>query len=406
MRLAAATLLSALLVLGAGSAQAVPGNLDPSFGSGGVATTRIGGSASAQGLVLQPDGKIVEAGWSLDGSDGVFALARYAADGSLDRAIRQERHDDHRVGHALPGAGARAPARRQDRRGRADLLPGEVRAREVQARRVARSDLRREREADVPGRGRERRGGGRGPARRQDRRRRLQLGRHGLRGRARPAEAERIAGSRVRHGRDHDHGDRLSTRPPKRSSCNRTGRSSSPAPAPSAAVFTRATLVRYGAGGALDAGFGSGGIATLAGSPNNADAHALALQPDGKIVVAGNDSGRGLLLARYTANGALDQGFGSGGSVLTRLEGSSEATAVAIQPDGKIVAAGRTRDGAVYTYAVARYDAAGSLDPSFGRARRGRDEARPAPEGRQRDGRRRRSSRPTARSWSAGRSSS
>ena len=84
--------------------------------------------------------------------------------------------------------------------------------------------------------------------------------------------------------------------------------------------FTRATLVRYGVGGALDADFGSGGVATLAGSPNNADAHALALQPDGKIVVAGNDSGRGLLLARYTSNGALDQGFGSGGSVLTRLE--------------------------------------------------------------------------------------
>lgn len=135
----------------------------------------------------------------------------------------------------------------------------------------------------------------------------------------------------------------------------------------SVGILSDFALVRLLSDGSLDTTFGDEGRVTTDFDGRYDEGLALALQPDGKIVVAGNDSGRGLLLARYTSNGALDQGFGSGGSVLTRLEGPSEATAVAIQPDGKIVAAGRTRDGAVYTYAVARYDAAGSLDPSFGR---------------------------------------
>ena len=103
---------------------------------------------------------------------------------------------------------------------------------------------------------------------------------------------------------------------------------------------SKATLVRYDAGGSLDAGFGSGGIATLEGSLADAEVYALALQPDGKIVVAGNDGGRGLLLARYTPGGTLDQGFGAGGRVLTQLNGYTYATGVAIQPDGRIVADG------------------------------------------------------------------
>ena len=208
MRLAAAALLSALLVLGAGAAQAVPGNLDPSFGSGGVAATRIGSSASAQALALQPDGKIVEAGWSVDGTDGVFALARYAPDGTLDRSFGSNGTTTTAWGtHAQGEAVALQPDGKI-------VVAGQIfyQAKFALARYTPDGsldpELRRKRQADVPGRGGERRGRGRGPARRQDRRRRLQLQRRELRYRTRPAQAERIAGSRVRDRRPHDHAGR------------------------------------------------------------------------------------------------------------------------------------------------------------------------------------------------------
>lgn len=85
MRLAAAALLSALLLLGAGSAQAVPGNLDPSFGRQGVVASRLAAlpkvvSGTAAGVVLQADGKIVVGGTLQQltgGASPTFGLARY-----------------------------------------------------------------------------------------------------------------------------------------------------------------------------------------------------------------------------------------------------------------------------------------------------------------------------------------
>ena len=85
MRLAAAALLSALLLLGAGSAQAVPGNLDPSFGRQGVVVSRLAAlpkvvSGTAAGVVLQADGKIVVGGTLQQltgGASPTFGLARY-----------------------------------------------------------------------------------------------------------------------------------------------------------------------------------------------------------------------------------------------------------------------------------------------------------------------------------------
>jgi uncharacterized delta-60 repeat protein len=366
MRLAAATLLSALLVLGAGSAQAVPGNLDPSFGSGGVATIRIGGSASAQGVVLQPDGKIVEAGWSLDGSDGVFALARFGADGSLDTQFGSK-------GTTTTAWGTHSQAR-----GLALQPDGKI----VVAGQIfyqAKFALARYRPD-----------GSLDPSFAADGKQTFPIGEASgaaavavqpdgkivVAGFSSSDTSSAVALARLKPNGLPDPGfgtDGITTTAIGTHSAAEAlvlqpdGKLVVAGFSAVGGGFTRATLARYGVGGALDDGFGSGGIATLAGSPNNADAHALALQPDGKIVVAGNDSGRGLLLARYAANGTLDQGFGAGGRVLTRRDGNSEATGVALQPDGKIVVAGRTRDGPVSTYAVARYDATGSLDLSFGR---------------------------------------
>ena len=66
-------------------AYATPGHLDPSFGSGGEVTTSIGvTNDETYALAVQPDGKTVAAGYSITGSQTVFALTRYNTDGSLD----------------------------------------------------------------------------------------------------------------------------------------------------------------------------------------------------------------------------------------------------------------------------------------------------------------------------------
>jgi uncharacterized delta-60 repeat protein len=98
----------------------------------------------------------------------------------------------------------------------------------------------------------------------------------------------------------------------------------------------------------------------------------VATQADGKIVVVGDAALGGVgswLVARYLPNGSLDPSFGSGGTVRgTAVDGGQALPwAVAIQPDGKIVVAGVGEAGATSTaYAFARYLPNGSLDPSFG----------------------------------------
>ena len=91
----------------------------------------------------------------------------------------------------------------------------------------------------------------------------------------------------------------------------------------------------------------------------------MALQPDGKLVVAG-DSDANFALARYNSNGSLDASFGSGGKVITSFGGTDQASAVILQPDGKIVVAGQTDTGVSIDFALARYMPDGSLDGAFG----------------------------------------
>lgn len=116
------------------------------------------------------------------------------------------------------------------------------------------------------------------------------------------------------------------------------------------------------ASGALDASFGDAGkVSTAFGG----DDSAMALQADGKIVMVGG----GFRLARYNADGGLDAGFGAGGLVTTDLPGttSEQAHGVALQPDGKIVVVGFTfASGRNSDFVVARYNADGGLDASFG----------------------------------------
>jgi len=126
-------------------------------------------------------------------------------------------------------------------------------------------------------------------------------------------------------------------------------------------VFALPSLLMAHAGD-LDPTFGTGGIVTTA----NTGANAAALQSDGKIVVAGsistvqNPQQPGLL--RYNTNGTFDPSFGIGGKVMIAGNNAGPAFAVAVQTDGKILAAGP--DSLRLT--VFRFNTNGSLDNTFG----------------------------------------
>jgi uncharacterized delta-60 repeat protein len=121
--------------------------------------------------------------------------------------------------------------------------------------------------------------------------------------------------------------------------------------------------------GALDPSFGSGGKVTTSFGFSNGDAAlAVAIQPDGKILAAGH-GGVSYGLLRYNPDGSLDSSFGSGGKVVTDFFGSADgANAMILQPDGKIIAAGSSFRDSTYEweFSLARYNGDGSLDSSFG----------------------------------------
>jgi uncharacterized delta-60 repeat protein len=132
-------------------------------------------------------------------------------------------------------------------------------------------------------------------------------------------------------------------------------------------------LARYNGDGSLDLTFGVGGkVVTDFGALEGAAD--IAIQADGKLVVVGTgtstNSFQYFVLARYNANGVLDSSFGGGdGAVATGFSNLIDyASGVAIQADGKIVASGsacQCGNEIIYNFALARYNADGSLDASF-----------------------------------------
>jgi uncharacterized delta-60 repeat protein len=128
-------------------------------------------------------------------------------------------------------------------------------------------------------------------------------------------------------------------------------------------------LARFGVDGAADGSFGTGGV-VITDLPDRFDeASAIALMPDGRVVVAGR-SGDDVLVARYLANGTLDGSFG-GGVVLLDLGGEEVALAIAVTDSGKVIVTGRAlapSGGVCCTMdaLVARYRSNGTLDPAFG----------------------------------------
>ena len=136
-------------------------------------------------------------------------------------------------------------------------------------------------------------------------------------------------------------------------------------------------LARYNTNGSLDPTFGTGGKVITNIAANKADViTSLALQPDGKIVAAGFNGAAvspqipsDFVLVRYNSNGSLDATFGAGGIVITDFNNDIDfASSLVIQADGKMVAGGWTYNlnDHSYDFALARYDLSGNLDNSFG----------------------------------------
>lgn len=126
-------------------------------------------------------------------------------------------------------------------------------------------------------------------------------------------------------------------------------------------------VARYETDGDLDPTFGDGGTVTTPIAGGNGDeARSVAIQENGRIVVAGTDSWRKFAVVRYRDDGRLDETFGEGGIVRTNFTpGDDVAWDVAIQSDGRIVAVGAAGFGQS-GFQVARYRRDGSLDPTFG----------------------------------------
>lgn len=237
---------------------ALPGDLDPGFGLGGVVTTDLGANDEVSVLVVQPDGKVIAVGTSFAGTGTRFALARYLADGRLDASF---------------GGGGTVTT----------SVAGTVQ----------------------------------------------------LFGAARQSEGKIIAVGTVLTGANLDF-----------------------------------AVLRYQADGILDSGFGAAGLVTTDIASGQEEARAVAIQPDGKILVVGftvQGAESSFALARYQANGSLDSSFGVGGIRTTNLPTTlHDLRAVAIQTDGKIVVAGSAFNGFQTNFALARYHESGSLDTSFG----------------------------------------
>jgi uncharacterized delta-60 repeat protein len=246
------------------------GDLDPSFSGDGKVTTTFGGSDGGEAVAIQGDRKIVVAGSTRGCGGEDFALARYNTDGSLDTTFSGD-------GKVCTGFGS-------DREGalavaiQTNAAPGDHRTRIVVAGTTDDDDC--------------------------------------------PLDC------------DYDF-----------------------------------ALARYHANGSLDTSFGGDGKVTTGLLSSEDVAAAVAIQTDGRIVAAGRTLNTGdydFALARYNANGSLDGSF-EGGTLVTEFGERDKAEAVAIQADGRIVAAGWSAPSAGEPgfFALSRYRTDGSLDSSF-----------------------------------------
>jgi uncharacterized delta-60 repeat protein len=314
---------AALIVVALGSvalaapspAGARPGDLDPSFGSGGIVTTAFEGNtpvySAANTAVLQPDGRPVTGGWTTTSDGDKPLLARYLPDGSLDPSFGDGGVVAANLGDAsaidsvaLQPDGSILALGRSSPYGSspavlARFAPGGSLDTSFGTGGIATIDL----------------GGS-------------------------------ILGSKIAL---QDDGKILVA-----------GETNDYTPPPSPASVG---VARLDANGSLDPSFGNSGVATIAFNDPGATISPIGLlvQPDQRIVVSGLSQG-GFATARLNSDGSLDGSFGSGGKVVTSVGSSTPYTVSSLlQPDGRIVLA-----GSISGVTLVRYNADGSLDSSFG----------------------------------------
>ncbi len=294
------------------------GSLDTSFGDSGKITTAVAKESNADSVAMQSDGKIVVAGNSfIDGGNNDFAVVRYNANGKLDSSFNQTGKASADFGaHDLP----RSVALHGD--GRivvAGYTTDESKKQCALACFKANGSL----DTSFNGTGKVvTTFGGDGDAEGQ--------------GVAAQSDGKTVVVGYATVG-----------------------------------GVQRFAVERYKTDGALDTSFGGTGRVLTAVGISGSNATGVALQKDGKILVAGyavNNSGRiyDFACLRYNADGSLDQSFGDHGKVTTDV-GDGKATSLAVQ-DNKIIVAGSAYDGDNNEFAVVRYNASGKLDTSFNSA--------------------------------------
>lgn len=311
LRTVCVVVLTCVVIPSPASARAVPGHLDTTFGGDGKVLTRFGGGA-AYDMAIQSDGKIVAVGRA--GSPDVdWALARYDLDGTLDSTFgtdgRLTTHFTNRFEFAS-GVAVQANGK--------VVAVGGVGDRFALAR--------------------YRSGGVLDPVFGGDG---MVLTRFsGVAAGAR-AVAIQTDGKIVALGSTES-----------LTCCPHVG---------------KFALARYNRDGTLDTSFSGNGKVTTALTPSYDFATDLAIQTDGKIVAVGSGAGR-FEIARYNSDGTLDATFNGDGIAFTNFTmGDDSASAVAIQTDGKIVVAGDAGFCCEYTssFALVRYDADGTRDTAF-----------------------------------------
>ncbi len=313
------TALRALLACVAciGVAHAAPGDLDPSFGSGfGKVITAFASNSSVRALAVQPDGKLVAAGICGSGSNTDVCLARYNADGSLDTAFGSGgtavtaigSFEDNALALVLQADGKLVVAGYCSNGSNPDFC-------------LARYHTNGSLDTSFNGNGK----------------------------------------VITAIGNSYDVANALVVQP--------DGKLVAAGSCLNSSSNYDFCLARYNSNGSLDAAFGTGGtVVTPIGSSDD-QAYALALQPDGKLVVAGtcNNGGNDPCLARYNANGSLDTTFNLSGKAITPIGGSFNAVrALAVQPDGKLVVAGFCLNVGNADFCLVRYNTNGSFDSAFG----------------------------------------
>ena len=132
-------------------------------------------------------------------------------------------------------------------------------------------------------------------------------------------------------------------------------------------------LVRYNSDGTLDNNFGTNGIVITQISNDYDEAQSVAIQTDGKIIVGGfsgyffvGSYDTDFVLARYNSNGTLDNTFGIKGIVVFDISDRDFLNSIAVQKDGKILAAGNYRNGDHVDFAIFKFNSNGTLDNTFG----------------------------------------